>query len=58
MLQYNAETLWYLAVSAIQSLGELFELLIDSEGESVVSQGAESLYGISILHLLDHFTMF
>lgn len=55
---YNDKTLQYLAVSVIQSLGELFKLLIDSEGESVVSEGAESLGDISIPHLLDHLTMF
>ncbi len=45
-------------MSAIQSLGELFELLIDSEGESVVFEGAVSLDDIFIPHQLDHFTMF
>lgn len=45
--------MFHLAVSLIQALSKLIKLLIHSEGEDVVPEGAESFDHILVVGLLD-----
>lgn len=46
---------FYLTVSPIEAFGELIKFFIQSEGEDVIPERADSFYNKHVTNLLNHF---